>query len=198
MSYIDAINEIVNFLAKLPEHIDREQVERLIQMLIIAKARGRKVLVVGAGRSGLVGRAFALRLMHMGFQTYVYGETIVPAIGSGDLVIAISGSGTTASVVLAAEAAKKVGAKVIAITSHPDSPLGRLADHVVVVPGRTKIAKEADYYARQILGEHEPLTPLGTLFEIATLVFLDGVVADLMRRLEITEEELRRRHANIE
>jgi len=198
LTYVEAMEEIIKFLSKLPALMKKDQVERMVEMLIIAKAQERNILIVGAGRSGLVGRAFAMRLMHLGFKTYVLGDTIVPAIGRGDIVVAISGSGTTASVVLAAEAAKKVGAKVIAITSHPDSPLGKIADHIVLVPGRTKVAKEADYFTRQILGVHEPLTPLGTLFEVAALVFLDSVIVELMKRLEVTEEEMRARHANIE
>jgi len=198
LSYVDAVREIARFISKLPYMIRENEVRAFIDMLIKTKALGKKILIVGAGRSGLVGRAFALRLLHMGFQVFVYGDTIVPAVSKGDLVIAISGSGLTASVVLAAKTAKKVGARVVAITSHKYSPLGRIADFIVFVPGRTKIAKEHDYYVRQILGQHEPLTPLGTLFEISALVLLDGIVAELMRRLELTEEELRARHANIE
>lgn len=158
----------------------------------------RKVLVMGAGRSGLVGRAFAMRLLHLGFNSYVLGDTIVPSVKDGDLVVAISGSGRTQLIVTAAETAKKVGATVAAITTYPDSPLGKLADIVVVVPGRAKLTRMDDYFARQILGIHEPLAPLGTLFEDTALVFLDGVVYALMLRLGISEEYMRSVHANIE
>ncbi len=192
---------IVEFVSKAIDLIDRDQVERMIDLLIETyKSNGRsKILVMGAGRSGLVGRAFAMRLLHLGYNVYVLGDTIVPRIGSKDLVIAISGSGTTKLIVTAAEAAKRVGAKIIAITSYPDSPLGRLADVVVAIPGRTKSMRgEEDYFARQILGIHEPLAPLGTLFEDTTMIFLDGVAVELMNRLGKTEEDLRAMHANIE
>jgi len=193
-----ALAEISDFVIKLSENINREQVEKLVGMLIEAWSWGKIVLVVGAGRSGLVGRAFVMRLMHLGFRTYVVGETVTPGIGPNDLLLAISGSGTTGVVVAAAEAAKRVGAKVIAITSFPDSPLAKLADHVVVVPGRTKTSEEVDYFSRQILGMHEPLAPLGTLFEIGAAVFLDSIIAELMHRLGKTEREMRARHATIE
>jgi len=171
----------------------------MINTLVETYKTGKsKVLVMGAGRSGLVGKAFAMRLLHLGYNVYVLGETIVPSIGRGDLVIAISGSGRTKLIVTAAEAAKHVGATVIAITSYADSPLGKIADIVVEVPGRTKIAKEEDYFARQILGIHEPLAPLGTLFEDMVMIFLDSVVVELMHRLGKTEEDLRALHANIE
>ncbi|MEM3681519.1 MAG: 6-phospho-3-hexuloisomerase, partial [Metallosphaera sp.] len=157
-----------------------------------------KVLVMGAGRSGLVGRAFAMRLLHLGYNAYVLGETIVPAIRENDLAIAISGSGRTKLIVTAAEAARDAKARLIALTSYQDSPLGKLADVVVEIPGRTKYSQNEDYFARQILGITEPLAPLGTLFEDTTQVFLDGVVAELMVRLKKTEEDLRLVHANIE
>jgi len=192
-----AMTEIAEFVTRAIDSIKDHEVEKMIETLIDAYG-GHKILVMGAGRSGLVGKAFAMRLLHLGFQVYVLGETIVPRISEGDVVIAISGSGRTKLIVTAAEAAKQVGAKIIAITSYPDSPLGRLADVVVVVPGRTKIATEEDYFTRQILGIHEPLAPLGTLFEDTAMIFLDGVVVGLMKKLGKTEEDLRNAHANIE
>lgn len=172
------------------------QVERMLDIML--EARERRLLVIGVGRSGLVGRAFAMRLMHLGFNVHVMGETITPAIGKGDLIISISGSGTTKLAVLAASIAKEVGAKIIAVTSYPESDLGKIADHVVQIRGRTKVAVETDYFLRQITGVHEPLAPLGTTFEIATMIFLDSLIVELMRRLGKTEKELKSRHATIE
>ncbi|WP_054857472.1 6-phospho-3-hexuloisomerase [Vulcanisaeta sp. JCM 16159] len=190
--------EIGNFILNALNVIDVNDIELFIDSLINVYKSERKVLVVGAGRSGLVGRAFAMRLMHLGFRSYVLGETITPSVGAGDLVVAISGSGTTTMVVAAAEAAKKMKAMVVAITSYKDSPLASYADLIVQVPGRTKVAKMDDYFARQILGLHEPLAPLGTLFEDTAMVLLDAVIAELMHRLNKTEDEIKTRHANIE
>jgi 6-phospho-3-hexuloisomerase len=192
------LNVIVTFISKLVSVIDEAQVEKLINTLIYAQAAKHSIFVIGAGRSGLVARAFAMRLMHLGFQVYVIGETITPAAGKGDVLLAISGSGSTGIVVDVAQAAKKVDCTVIAITSHPESPLGQLADHVVYVPGRTKISETTDYFSRQVLGLHEPLAPLGTLFEIAATIFLESLVGELMKRLGKTEEDLRSRHATLE
>ncbi len=197
---IKAMKEISSFIQKAADEIDKNEVDRLIEAIVSRyKNQSSKILVMGAGRSGLVGRAFAMRLLHMGFNAYVLGDTIVPSIRKGDLVIAISGSGRTRLIVTAADAAKTVGATVAAITTYPDSPLGKLADIIVKVPGRTKLADRMDdYFARQILGIHEPLAPLGTLFEDTTMVLLDGVVYSIMKTLGIKEEEMKERHANIE
>lgn len=167
---------------------------------ILMSHRDHKILVMGAGRSGLVGKAFALRLLHLGYQVHILGDTLVPSISEKDLVLAISGSGSTKLVLTAAEAAKAVGARVVAITSFPDSPLGKIADHVVQVKGRVmgnEMGRE-DYFARQILGIHEPLAPLGTLFEDSCMILLDAIVSVLMKRQGLTEKELKERHANIE
>ena len=196
---VRAMEQITGFIKKAIEEIDGESVRAFIEALSsIYNSASRKILVMGAGRSGLVGKAFAMRLMHMGFNVYVLGETIVPSVRRGDVVIAISGSGRTQLIVAAAEAAKKVGAQVIAVTTYPESPLGKIADLVVRIPGRTKMVKMDDYFARQILGIHEPLAPLGTLFEDTTMVFLDSVIYSLMKRLGISEDEMKQRHANIE
>jgi 6-phospho-3-hexuloisomerase len=194
----NAYLEIGNFILNALNVIRIEDVAAFVDLLVNTYRSEKKVLVVGAGRSGLVGRAFAMRLMHLGFRSYVLGETITPSVGENDVVVAISGSGTTTMVVAAAEAAKKMKAKVVAITSYRDSPLASYADIVIQVPGRTKVAKMDDYFARQILGLHEPLAPLGTLFEDTAMVMLDAVIAELMYRLGKTEEDVKSRHANIE
>ncbi|MEM0355457.1 MAG: 6-phospho-3-hexuloisomerase [Desulfurococcaceae archaeon] len=193
-----AMLEILNFVGSVVDSISDEEKDRFIELLINTYHKKARVLVTGAGRSGLVGKAFAMRLLHLGFPVYVLGETIVPSITKGDVVIAISGSGRTKLVVAAAEAAKTVGAIVVALTSYYDSPLGKISDLIVRIPGRTKIAEEEDFFARQIIGIHESLAPLGTLFEDAAMIFLDGVVAELMEKLGKTEEDLRKQHANIE
>jgi 6-phospho-3-hexuloisomerase len=178
------------------DHVDEREVSRFIDLLV--KERSHRILVLGVGRSGLIGRAFAMRLMHLGFSVYVMGETITPAIGKGDLVIAISGSGRTKLAITAAEISEEVGAKVVAITSFPEHQLGQMADYIVKVRGRTEIAQERDYFTRQIAGIHEPLAPLGTIFEIACQIFLDSLVPELMHKLGISEKQLQSRHATIE
>ena len=193
-----AAEEIVACIKMSIEELDMKSVERLVKTLVGSK--DKKIFTVGMGRSGFVARAFALRLMNLGFNVYFLGETITPAAEKGDLLVAISGTGTTKMVLTASAAAKDIGAKVIAITSFTDSPLGKLADLIVEVKGRTKAGtpKEKDYLTRQIMGVGEPLTPLGSIFEINSMVFLDSLVVELMHRLGSTEAGMKRRHATLE
>ena len=193
-----AAEEILSGAKKAIEEMDESQVETMIQLLLGAK--DKKIFVVGMGRSGFVGRAFALRLMNLSFDVYFLGETITPAAGEEDLVIAISGTGMTKLVISAASAAKEIGAKVVAITSYKESQLGQMADQLVLVKGRTKMGwpREEDYLARQILGEREPISPLGSIFENNCMVFLDSLIVELMYRMKKNENDLRSRHATIE
>ena len=198
MSWWEASEEILRGMRRAINAIDPGQVETLLDTLMHVKRDGRKALVLGAGRSGLVGKAFAIRLMHVGIDVYVMGETITPAIGEGDIVIIISGSGSGAMSTTAAHMAKRLGSLIFAVTSYPDSELAQTSDHIVVVPGREAVAEESDYQSRQLLGEHESLAPMGTLFEDTCAVFLDGLIAELMARLEVSEASMRRKHSTIE
>lgn len=190
----EAIRDIVDNLEKMEREIDAETVDRFIDTLTSAG----NVFVLGLGRSGLVAKAFAMRLMHLEINVFVVGETITPAINEGDALIAISGSGRTSYIVNAARIARERGAQVVAVTSHPESELGVIADLTVTVRGRTKIDGEKNYMKRQIRGNHHSRTPLGTLFEISALVFLDGLIAELMHRLDKREEDLNERHSVFE
>jgi 6-phospho 3-hexuloisomerase len=146
----------------------------------------RRVFLYGRGRSGFVARAFAVRLMHLGYQTYVVGETITAPVKRDDVVILVSGSGSTYPVVMTAELGRRQGATVVAITAQPDSEVARLA-HVVV----PLTPPEGN-------GERGRLAPLGTLFETSAWLFFDAVVAVLMERLGESEASMRKRHATLE
>ncbi|WP_457741382.1 bifunctional 3-hexulose-6-phosphate synthase/6-phospho-3-hexuloisomerase [Thermococcus sp.] len=189
-----AMNDILDHVRQVADSLKLEQVRGFVDAMIGAN----KIFIYGAGRSGLVGKAFAMRLMHLDFNVYVVGETITPAFEPGDLLIAISGSGETTSIVDAAKIAKKEGGKVVAITSYANSTLGKLADVVVEIPGRAKSDVPTDYIARQMLTKYKWIAPMGTLFEDSTMVFLDGVIALLMATFQKTEKDMKKKHATLE
>ena len=109
-----ASEEILAGSRKAMTELDLEKVEKFIQSIL--DSRTKKIFVVGQGRSGFVGRAFALRLMNMGLTVYFLGETLTPAAVKDDLIIAISGSGTTKITLTARSIAKEIGAQVVAVT----------------------------------------------------------------------------------
>ncbi|HEV8595891.1 MAG TPA: 6-phospho-3-hexuloisomerase [Thermoplasmata archaeon] len=145
-------------------------------------AKAKRVFVYGVGRSGLVARAFAMRLTQLGLDTFFIGETITPIVKAGDLVIIVSNTGTTMSAVQTANIARRVGAQVVAVTGNLHSKLAQAAS-VTLVIAEERDAKRAQY------------APLGTLFETASLVLMDGIVADVMKELGESEASMRSRHA---
>ena len=148
----------------------------------------RRVFVLGAGRSGLALRMTAMRLMHLGLDVHVDGEVTTPAIVAGDVLLVASGSGATATVVRAAETAAASGARLIAITTAPASPLAALAAVTVVVPAAQK-------------QDHDELRSLqysGALFEQTVVVLGDAIFHSLWKASGATADELWPRHANLE
>ncbi len=192
---LSAIEAILDNIRDAEEYLVEEDIANFIEIITTAD----NIFVTGAGRSGLAAKAFAMRLMHLGLSSYVVGETISPAINAGDCILAISGSGETNTIVTAARISKKRGAKVLALTSYPESSLGQLADGIIHVKGRTKVeVDDENYLKRQIKGNYTSLTPLGTAFELTSLVFLDGLVSELMETMGKTEEDLKNRHTVLE
>lgn len=191
----EAIDTILGNIKNAEEYLNKNEIEDFIDVIVNAS----NIFVIGAGRSGLAAKAFAMRLMHLGISSYVVGETTTPAINEGDCLIAISGSGETNTIVSAVKIAKNRGANVLALTSYPESTLGKLSDAYIFVKGRTKAeADDKNYMKRQIHGNYTSLTPLGTAFELTTLVFLDGLVSELMEVMEQTESDLKARHTVLE
>jgi 6-phospho-3-hexuloisomerase len=190
----EAIEEIVDNVMAVSDETDEESVNEMMNILTSSK----NVFVIGQGRSGLVARAFAMRLMHLGIGVYVVGETITPAIDDDDCLLAISGSGETSYIISTAKIAKMREAKIVAVTSYSESTLGKMSDLVIHIKGRTKVDSEKNYIKRQMDGKHLSLSPLGTLFEVSTLIFLDALIAQLMDKMGKTEDDLKKRHTVLE
>jgi 6-phospho-3-hexuloisomerase len=179
--------------------LDAEQAARFLDEMLAA----RRVYVAGAGRSGLVSRAFAMRLMHLGFESYVIGETITPAFSAGDTLVAFSGSGETNSIVDICETAKELGGRLCLITSSTDSRISRIADCIVMIGSQESRGEvTSQYEVRQIIGQYRSVSasfaPFGTLFETAALIFADAVISALIETRHCNLEEVRGRLSNVQ
>lgn len=183
-------------IAQIAERIEDAKVDRLLEAIQGA----RRVFVMGAGRSGLVAKAFAMRLMHLGLQSFVVGETITPSFGRGDVMVIFSGSGRTRTVVDIASTAKEMGGTLCVITANPSSGVGAMADVVVEIESnRDPLDDEScEFDRRQMTGEHKSFAPLGTLFETTAMIFADAVISRLMELGHVDEGEMKTRHTNIE
>lgn len=172
---------IIDKISNILDATDRSHDARLTELLDGA----RRIFVSGAGRSKLVGNFFAMRLVHAGYDVSVVGEIVTPSIKNGDLLIIISGSGETEQLIAFTKSAKKVGAKIILISAKSSSTIGDMADAVFTIG-------TAEQYGK-VVG-----MPMGTVFELSTLVFLEAVISHIIHEKGIPEEIMRERHANLE
>ena len=165
---IISMNLIAEHIKKVALKLDPGSVTSLVNGIMDSK----RIFLMGAGRSGLAARAFAMRLMYSGFIVYFVGETATPAVQPDDLVIAVSGSGETPSIANLGGIAKKIGSKLAVITSNKDSTMGGISDIVIIIPGRPKedIVYE-DYQERRMIG-YPQLAPLGQFLRYLLLFSL--------------------------
>ena len=85
-------------------------------LILLNKLNKQIIFLNGAGRSGIAIRAFANRLMHIGFSVSIVGEISSPHSKPGDLLIICSGSGETGSLKSLAEKAKQSGIDLALVT----------------------------------------------------------------------------------
>lgn len=191
----NTVQKIAKHAIEAIDKVDEAELEMMISKIMDASS----VFIVGTGRSELIGKAFAMRLMHLGFSVYVVGETITPAVKPEDVVIAISGSGETRSIADLGKIVKDIGSTLITVTSKKESTLGRISDIVMILPSKTKNDLDAGgYLERNLRGDYKNMPPLGTSFEITSLIFLDSIIAQLITLTGASEAELKSRHTNIE
>jgi 6-phospho 3-hexuloisomerase len=159
-----------------------------------------RVFVRGKGRSNLVVQAFSMRLMHLGYKAEIIGGITTPPVKAGDLLIIVSGSGSIKSNGRILDMAKKLGAGTVCFTANRDSYIGKNSDLTVVVPADDVSSNDGfNYEERQLEGiSCNNITPMGTLFELSTMVLFDAIIGYLIGLKNETEESLKKRHANIE
>lgn len=172
---------ILDRLTTILSETDNDNSAKLLQLVDEAGS----IFVGGAGRSLLVSRFFAMRLVHAGYNVSMIGEVVTPAIKAGDLLILVSGSGGTETLLPFVKKAKSVGAKLVVISMKKSSPMADAADLTI------QIGNDNSF----------PLTkgmPMGAQFELSTLIFLEAVIADNIFAKGLTEEGMRAIHANLE
>jgi len=178
----ESVEYIQKKIKEILGRISEDDVNRVKDLFF----QSNRIFVYGAGRSGLVAKAFAIRLVHLGFQTFVIGETISAPVTKGDLVIIVSGSGETIPAVMTAEIAHDIGAKVVSITAKKRSEIAKYADVTLFISSSCNEEERKKY------------APLGTLFEASVWIILDSIIADLMHSKNETEEDMRSRHATLQ
>lgn len=185
MNTTEYLNIIIQELSQSAKLISDIEADKLAKQILTSK----KIFVYGAGRSGFMGKSFVMRMMHMGIDAYIVGETTTPTFEKDDLLIIGSGSGETKTLVPIAEKAKSLGGVLAIVTLSPDSTLGKLADIIVKLPG---VAKD------QSKGDFKTIQPMGSLFEQTMLLFYDAIILTIMEKRNLDSSKMYGKHANLE
>ncbi|GMA09338.1 6-phospho 3-hexuloisomerase [Tetragenococcus halophilus subsp. flandriensis] len=177
------LNEILEEIANVLNNVQVHDLENAAGYI----TKDKRIFITGAGRSALQGKGFGMRLMHIGYKVYIVGETNTPAMREGDVLIALSGSGTTKQILHVAEKAKGLGATTIAVSTTNDSPLSFLANMTICVPGASRKDKE-----------NTSIQLLSSLFDQSVHIVLDALTLGLAHRDGTTNDFAKTMHSNIE
>lgn len=178
MEILSAVVEEINgVIAK----VDRQEMERFVDRF----KRSQRIFVDGEGRSGLMAKGFAMRLMHLGYPVFVVGETITPSVEANDLFVAVSGSGESENVVSDVKKAVKKGAEVLVVTSNPESTLAKLGQAVLTVPGTVKGDTGEKRKSIQLLS---------SLFDQSLHIVLDCVCLAISMRDQVSNDQATKTH----
>ncbi|XKH50499.1 SIS domain-containing protein [Chryseomicrobium palamuruense] len=179
------VSNVLEEIAHVVKHTnikDFTEMEKYIQ-------KGRRLFLYGEGRSGLMVKAFGMRLMHAGYTVFIIGETTTPSIGEGDVLLILSGSGESTASRHIAETSKKSGATPLLVTANPELQSNLLYTHVALIPAATK---------HRLAHEPDTIQPLGNQFDQSAHLLLDSLVIYLNRSNEhFTNDALKNQHTNI-
>jgi 6-phospho-3-hexuloisomerase len=181
--YSDKINEEVTAVLR---QVDLEQVKTFLDLIQGA----RKIALYGGGREGLMIRALAMRLFHLGYDVSVVGDMTAPFLTKGDLLILSVGPGYVSTIDALRSVAQRDGATVLCLTAQPDGKTSRAADKLVFLPAQT-MADDTESKATSVL-------PMGSLYELVLFVFSEIIILELLKRPGKTFGQARDRHTNLE
>ncbi len=183
--YKKNINIILSETTDVLNKVQESQVNDFINEIISAN----KIIVHGAGRVGYAIRGFGMRLGHLGYNAHTLGDSVVPSIKTGDLLIIASGSGETQTVYDIAAIGKKNNVKIAVITGNPESRIGQLADCIITMkaPSKTSVVQGL-----------KSIQPMSTLNEQCLQLLFDAIVLEIMDKTNQTNEDLWNRHSNLE
>jgi 6-phospho-3-hexuloisomerase len=173
--------------AELAEAIARVD-DAALEPTVAAIAGARRVMLFGCGREGLMMRALAMRLHHLGLDVCVQGDMNAFPLGPGDLFLCAAGPGELSTASALCGVAREAGTNVIVVTAEPDGATSALADDLLVIPAQTMAGD---------LGSDAAL-PMGSLFEGAMFLIFEVLVLQLRASRGETADSMRARHTNME
>ncbi|MDR1237656.1 MAG: SIS domain-containing protein [Propionibacteriaceae bacterium] len=144
---------------------------------------------IGVGRAGLAARAFAMRLMHLGFTVHLGWDDTTPNVRPDDVLVMVNGSGRIGHLDYVFGKVAQLGAKTLVVTGVPDADTPRAATVALQVPAAVYLG-EGDLVSS--------IQPMGSLFEQCVLITFDLLILELADRSGLGFADLAARHRNFE
>ncbi|MEA2097777.1 MAG: hypothetical protein U9P70_01740 [Patescibacteria group bacterium] len=197
MKIVDIVADNTNTNAKQVGYFQEDNIEKTYELIMKCIENGSNIFFKGKGISGLIAEKAARRLIHLyqailrksgqkvEIRVFVIDESSTPKAKKDDLVIVVSGSGDKGTLNPLAKRTIESDAKLVLLSSYPDSTIGEIANIVVQIPGR-------------ILDKAESSMPLGTTFEMTADIVLTAINALIIERNNIAEDDLKAVHTDLE
>jgi len=186
MKFDDYYSTILREIKETLGEIDQTNITLFLKQIMNAQ----RIFIAGVGRTGMVMRCFAMRLMHLGIKVQILGDITTTAVDRNDLLLIGSGSGETATLVSIAKKANNLGVKTCLITINPDSSIGNLAQECLKIPAPSP--------KLSIKNEKKSIQPMGSLFEQTLLLTLECIAGMIMKEKKLDSASMFENHANLE
>lgn len=186
MSFADLAGRAADELKLAAQGVDPGAMAGMVEEL----AGAGRVVCYGVGREGLMMRALAMRLYHMGLDAHVVGDMSCPPLGKGDLLVVSAGPGDFSTVMGLIGVAQRDGARVACVTAQAAGRVPAASDRVLVIPAQT-MADDTGPAVASVL-------PMGSLFEGAQYLVFEILILMLRDHLGVPPEAMRARHTNLE
>jgi len=176
-----ALSELSEVLAR----VDTQQVDDFVQEVIGAK----RIAFHGVGREGLMMKALAMRVFHLGLDAHVVGDMTTARIGPNDLLVISAGPGYLSTVDALRQVAQDAGARVACVTAQPQGKTPAKSDLILNLPAQTMANDE---------GDNVSMLPMGSIFEGAQFLLFELIVLRLANMRSDSNASMRDRHTNLE
>ncbi len=169
---------ILKELEEIWNGFDKDSLSEFVELIITH--RKEDIIGIGAGRMGYSIQSFIMRLSHLGFKSFMIGDTSLPKINKNSLVIVNSSSGETLSIKILAEKAKEVGAKILTISANENSSIANLSDKLILIPA---------FDSSQLMK---------SIYEQFSMLLFDHVIHLIVQELDLDEKWIANNHSILE
>ncbi len=171
------------------DHVFQTDMEREFAQIEQAVSQARRIALHGVGREGLMMKALAMRLFHLGLEASVVGDMTTPHIGQGDLLMVSAGPGSFATIAALVNTAHAAGATTLCFSAVPDGQVPEACDIPIIIPAQTMANDQSAV---------KSILPMGSLYEAAIFLFFEFLILRLQRKLKTSAETMRSNHTNLE